>query len=141
MFTFLDSKHSCSSHLNGSFGTVFGNWGVPVNVNGLDPNTQGIYASTDNSGKISLVVVNKSPTASQAFDLTGVPAGKYFLRHFGGGAGIAKWQVRAVTPCDLQELTTMKLDERYAELEPLHCSPPLHCCLPSAAEIDYCQSK
>ena len=65
-----------------------------VNVNGLDPDTQGIYASTDNAGKISLVVVNKSPSASQAFDLTGVPTGKYFLRHFGGGAGIAKWQVR-----------------------------------------------
>ena len=59
----------------------------------FNPDTLGVYAATEN-GKGSLVIVNKDPSATKAFKFTGMSAGKYFVRHFGGTSGIAKWQVR-----------------------------------------------
>lgn len=75
------------------YGTYFGSSSVQVNLATPNPDTQGVFAATDSKGKLSLVVVNKNPDVPIAFDLAGVPTGKYFIRHFGGGAGVSKWQV------------------------------------------------
>ncbi|PPQ99990.1 hypothetical protein CVT26_009272 [Gymnopilus dilepis] len=73
------------------YGTFFGSNSAQVNLNTPNPDTQGVYAATEN-GKLSLVIVNKNPDTPISFNLDGVPAGKYFVRHFGGEAGVAKWQ-------------------------------------------------
>ncbi len=53
----------------------------------------GVYAGADSNGKtITVVIVNKDVNPVGLY-LANVPTGKYFLRHFGGGAGVAKWQV------------------------------------------------
>jgi len=74
------------------FGTFFGSTSVPVNLTTPNPDTQGVFAATEKN-KLSLVVVNKNPDTAIAFDLANVPSGQYFIRHFGGEAGVAKWQV------------------------------------------------
>jgi len=63
-----------------------------VNLTNPDPNTWAIYAGSDDS-KLTLVVLNKNPDKALSFDLSNVPTGRYFIRHFGGDAGVAKWQV------------------------------------------------
>ncbi|KDR73568.1 hypothetical protein GALMADRAFT_72267 [Galerina marginata CBS 339.88] len=73
------------------YGTFFGSASTPVHLSTPNPDTQGIYAAVER-GKLSLVFVNKNPDTPIAFDLDGVPTGKYFVRHFGGAAGVAKWQ-------------------------------------------------
>jgi hypothetical protein len=75
------------------YGTFFGNTSVKVKLASLQPDTQAIYVSTER-GKYSVVIVNKNPSTPIAFDLSQIPAGSYFVRHFGGAAGVAKWQVR-----------------------------------------------
>ena len=66
----------------------------PIELNGFDPDLLGIYAGVDNFGKnLTLVVVNKDPSNQVSFNLLGLPIGNYFVRHFGGQAGVAKFQV------------------------------------------------
>ncbi|PFH47178.1 glycoside hydrolase family 44 protein [Amanita thiersii Skay4041] len=74
------------------YGTYFGASSAQVNMATPNPNVTGLYAGTDGGNKLSLVVVNKDPAHVLAFDLANVPTGLYFLRHFGGAAGVAKWQ-------------------------------------------------
>lgn len=64
-----------------------------VDVKGFNPDVLGVYASQDARGKKSVVVLNKNPRNATALSLSGLPSGDYFFRHFGGGAGVAKWQV------------------------------------------------
>jgi hypothetical protein len=52
----------------------------------------GVYASTTDGKKPTLVIVNKDVVPVN-LALSNIPAGKYFIRHFGGAAGVAKWQV------------------------------------------------
>jgi hypothetical protein len=75
------------------FGVNFGANSAQVNLATPNPNTQGVYAATEN-GKLSVVIVNKNPDTPITFALANMPFGSYFMRHFGGEAGIAKWQVR-----------------------------------------------
>ncbi|KAJ7231376.1 glycoside hydrolase family 44-domain-containing protein [Mycena rebaudengoi] len=75
------------------FGVHFGTNSVQVNLTTPNPDTQGVYAATEN-GKLSVVIVNKNPDTPITFTLTNMPRGSYFLRHFGGEAGAFKWQVR-----------------------------------------------
>lgn len=75
-----------------SNGVNFGSASAQVNLASPNPNLLGVYAGTEN-GKLSLVIVNKSPDTPFSFALSNVPTGSYFLRHFGGNAGVAKWQV------------------------------------------------
>ncbi|KAF8649509.1 hypothetical protein AX16_005761 [Volvariella volvacea WC 439] len=79
------------------YGTYFGDQSVQVNFAQSDAaNTYGIYASKGKnaSGKevVSVVIVNKDPAKPLSLDLANLPTGKYFLRHFGGASGTAKWQ-------------------------------------------------
>ncbi|KAJ7665613.1 glycoside hydrolase family 44-domain-containing protein [Mycena rosella] len=73
------------------FGVYFGSSTAQVNLASPNPDTQGVYAGTE-GGKLTLVIVNKNPDTPIAFDLANLPFGSYFVRHFGGEAGIAKWQ-------------------------------------------------
>ncbi|KAJ3504099.1 hypothetical protein NLJ89_g8117 [Agrocybe chaxingu] len=73
------------------YGTYFGKFSAQVNLATPNHDTQGVYAGTEN-GKLTLVIVNKNPDTAIAFDLSNMPSGTYFIRHFGGGAGVAKWQ-------------------------------------------------
>ncbi len=57
-----------------------------------DEDVLGVYASTSDGKKPSLVIVNKDVVPVN-LAISNVPTGTYFLRHFGGAAGIAKWQV------------------------------------------------
>ncbi|KAJ7132681.1 glycoside hydrolase family 44-domain-containing protein [Mycena filopes] len=73
------------------FGVHFGANSAQVNLATPNYDTQGVYAATEN-GKLSVVIVNKNPDKPITFALANMPVGKYFVRHFGGQAGIAKWQ-------------------------------------------------
>ena len=75
------------------YGVNFGSSSVSVKVNNFNPDTLGVYAASDNGKNLSLVIVNKDPSNSVALNLSGLPKGSYFLRHFGGQAGVAKFQV------------------------------------------------
>jgi hypothetical protein len=57
-----------------------------------DQSVLGVYASTTDGKKVTMVIVNKDVVPVN-LAISNIPAGKYFLRHFGGAAGIAKWQV------------------------------------------------
>jgi len=74
------------------YGTNFGSSSVSVKVNKFDPDTLGVYAANDNGKNLSLVIVNKDPSSPVALNLSGLPKGNYFMRHFGGQAGVAKFQ-------------------------------------------------
>lgn len=64
-------------------------------------NTLGFYSAKDSkTGKLSFVILNKD-TKPVSLYISNVPTGNYFLRHFGGAAGIAKWQVRPRVPTPL----------------------------------------
>jgi len=64
-----------------------------VSITGFNPDVLGVYAGTDSTRhNLSLVIVNKDPAKAVSLSLSGVPAGSYFLRHFGGQAGVAKYQ-------------------------------------------------
>ncbi len=79
-------------HINFRYGTYFGSFTAQVNFVNPDPGTWGIYAGSDGN-KLTLVIVNKKPNQALTFDLSNVATGTYFVRHFGGAAGVAKWQV------------------------------------------------
>ncbi|KAL0576292.1 hypothetical protein V5O48_005701 [Marasmius crinis-equi] len=72
-------------------GNAFGSLSAKATVTGFNPNILGVYAGTDGHSKPTLVIVNKD-TKPVSLNLTGVPTGKYFIRHFGGAAGVAKYQ-------------------------------------------------
>ena len=74
-------------------GTRFGSKSVQVNMADRDEDVLGVYASTSDGTTPTLVIVNKDVRPVN-LAISNVPAGTYFLRHFGGAAGIAKWQVR-----------------------------------------------
>ncbi|KAF8912036.1 glycoside hydrolase family 44-domain-containing protein [Gymnopilus junonius] len=106
LFSISEWSFTADTDLTGGFLTVdvlgiWGKYGVDsstywatldetVNLDTPNPDTQGVYAATEN-GKLSLVIVNKNPDTPIAFNLAGVPAGKYFVLHFGGEVGVAKW--------------------------------------------------
>ncbi|GLB36669.1 putative glycoside hydrolase family 44 [Lyophyllum shimeji] len=73
------------------YGVYFGSYSAQVNMANPSPDVLGVYAGTE-GGKLTLVIVNKDPATPMAFDLANVPTGNYFMRHFGGAAGVAKWQ-------------------------------------------------
>ncbi|KAF9269904.1 hypothetical protein L218DRAFT_1071416 [Marasmius fiardii PR-910] len=70
----------------------FGSTSLKVTLpSSSSPDTVGVYAATA-SGKLSVVIINKNPSAPVSYKFSNFPAGSYFLRHFGGAAGVAKWQ-------------------------------------------------
>jgi len=75
------------------YGRYFGPMSALVAINQLNSDLLGVYAASDSTRRnLSLVIINKDPTNAVALSLSGVPSGSYFLRHFGGGAGVAKYQ-------------------------------------------------
>lgn len=75
------------------YGVQFGSSSAQVNLANPNPDTLGVYAGTEGGNNLTLVIVNKDPSSPVGLDLANVPTGTYFLRHFGGQAGVAKWQV------------------------------------------------
>ncbi|XP_006457913.1 hypothetical protein AGABI2DRAFT_64785 [Agaricus bisporus var. bisporus H97] len=73
------------------YGTYFGDQTAQVKLYNPDPDTWSIFAGSDNN-KLTLVIINKKPDQALSFNLSNVPTGSYFMRHFGGAAGVAKWQ-------------------------------------------------
>ncbi|KIM28563.1 glycoside hydrolase family 44 protein [Serendipita vermifera MAFF 305830] len=72
-------------------GTYFGGSSVQVSLTAENAaDTYGVYAATEDD-KLSVVIINKD-TKPLALNLSDVPSGSYFIRHFGGASGIAKWQ-------------------------------------------------
>ncbi|KAG6890992.1 hypothetical protein C0992_011269 [Termitomyces sp. T32_za158] len=71
--------------------TYFGSSSAQVNFSSPQPDILGLYAGIEDES-LSVVFVNKDPAIPVAWDLADVPFGKYFMRHFGGTAGVAKWQ-------------------------------------------------
>ena len=75
------------------YGTYFGSLSAEVSIPKLNPDTLGVYAGTNIlHNNATIVVVNKDPDTPVALDLSGIPQGQYFVRHFGGQAGVAKFQ-------------------------------------------------
>ncbi|GJE93305.1 glycoside hydrolase family 44 protein [Phanerochaete sordida] len=72
-------------------GAQFGSKSVQVNMADRNEDVLGVYAGTSDGKKVSLVIVNKDVVPVN-LAISNIPAGTYFLRHFGGDAGIAKWQ-------------------------------------------------
>ena len=77
---------------------MFGSKSVQVNMAERDEDVLGVYASTSDGNKVTLVIVNKDVTPVN-LAISNIPAGTYFMRHFGGDAGVAKWQVGPSHPC------------------------------------------
>ena len=77
------------------YGTTFGDLGTqfsPGPSKQTFSNTGGFFPSKDTTtGKQSFVYINKD-TKPVAFYFSNIPTGQYFVRHFGGAAGLAKWQ-------------------------------------------------
>ena len=68
-----------------------------VAINGINHDLLAVYAASDSTRhNLSLVIINKDPSKAVALSLSGVPSGNYFMRHFGGGAGVAKYQVTSL---------------------------------------------
>ncbi|KAF8315612.1 hypothetical protein DL93DRAFT_842355 [Clavulina sp. PMI_390] len=72
------------------YGTYFGSKSVQVNLSEVNESVLGYYAGLQGS-KVSIVIVNKD-VVPIGLTISNIPSGKYFMRHFGGGAGVAKWQ-------------------------------------------------
>jgi hypothetical protein len=64
-------------------GNVFGERSVKITVTGFNPDLLGVYAGSTAASKPSLVIVNKHPSKPVALNISGLPTGKYFIRHFG----------------------------------------------------------
>lgn len=75
----------------------------------FNPDTLGVYAALDGKA-ISAVIVNKDPSSPVALRLNGITGGTYFLRHFGGKAGVAKYQVRLGL---LQQTSHLEVNKRW----------------------------
>jgi hypothetical protein len=118
-----------SGNLSGAtrrrFGVHFGANSVQVNLATPNSDTQGVYAATEN-GKISVVIVNKNPNTPITFALANLPFGSYFVRHFGGAAGIAKWQVRVELLFPPNRELTGLTDDCNDQLDRLHCCARVH---------------
>lgn len=74
-------------------GNTFGDLSAKVTVTSFNPDVLGVYAGTDGRSKPTIVIVNKDPSKPVSLNISGIPTGKYFIRHFGGQAGVAKFQV------------------------------------------------
>jgi hypothetical protein len=76
------------------YGTFFPGKSVAVSMATKNDNLLGVYAGANDAAGtgFSLVLVNKD-TKPVSLNLANVPSGTYFLRHFGGQAGVAKYQV------------------------------------------------
>lgn len=74
------------------YGKHFGSKSVQVSLSKPSEDVLGYYAGLEGN-KVSIVIINKD-VAPVGLTISNIPSGKYFLRHFGGGAGVAKWQVR-----------------------------------------------
>lgn len=84
----------------------FGDLSLEVNISNFNPDVLGVYASSSSTtGKKSVVIVNKDPSNPVGLSLSSVPEGEYILRHFGGLAGVAKWQVSSGRLLVLHNLT------------------------------------
>ena len=77
-------------------GVPFGSDSVQVTLSQNNTDTLGVYASSTDGKDVALVILNKN-TEPLALDVANLPTGNYTLKHFGGGAGLAKW----VTTVDL----------------------------------------
>ena len=73
---------------------VFPAKSAQVNMADRNQGILGVYAGTNTGKDVSVVIINKD-VKPIALYISNIPAGTYFLRHFGGAAGIAKWQVSA----------------------------------------------
>jgi hypothetical protein len=112
------------------YGVFFGSSSVQVDLATPNPDTQGVYAAIEH-GKLSLVVVNKNPDTPIAFNLLGILPGSYFLRHFGGAAGVAKWQASSIIPLDFHQLiAAFTVDLDYDQVQQLYRCPGVHGSLP-----------
>lgn len=121
-------------------GRQFGNSSAQVDIPSLDPDTLGVYAGTFGGQNATLVVVNKDPNNTVSLNLTGIAEGQYYMRHFGGQAGAAKFEVRLLSSSKRNSvLNADASDYSVLELYKLHrCSlvhsrfPPRTCSLRSA---------
>lgn len=64
----------------------------------------GVYAGTSTGKDVTAVIINKD-TKPVGLYISNIPAGTYFLRHFGGAAGVAKWQVSVASSTPVDTLT------------------------------------
>jgi hypothetical protein len=76
-----------------SAGTTFGANTVQVNMANCDDDDLGVYAATTDGKKVSFILVNMD-TKPVSLYISNTPAGSYFLHHFGGTSGLAKWQTK-----------------------------------------------
>jgi hypothetical protein len=58
-----------------------------------DDDVLGVYAATTDGKKVSFILINMD-TKPVSLYISHTPAGSYFLRHFGGTSGLAKWQTK-----------------------------------------------
>jgi hypothetical protein len=94
----------------------------------------GVYAGIDSATKkVSVVLINKDVTPVGLY-IANIPTGKYFMRHFGGQAGVAKWQVRSFSSIHTAGKTLMLpcIDHCDNHVEPVRCRPVVHKRLPPA---------
>jgi hypothetical protein len=74
--------------------------------------------------------VNKNPDTPITFTLTNMPRGSYFLRHFGGEAGVFKWQVRTEPFLVRTDPFILSTDDGHYLFDRLYCCSCLHCRFP-----------
>lgn len=118
------------------FGTNFAGSSIPVTVNGFNPDLLGVYAGADNGKNMTLVVVNKDPTSPVSLKLSGLPTGNYFLRHFGGQAGIAKFQVSRSFEVYTASLSAFIITDHFQDRRFLvSCNTLIHSSLPSSHQL------
>jgi hypothetical protein len=103
-----------------------------------DEDVLGVYASTTDGKKPTLVIVNKDVFPVN-LAISNIPAGTYFMRHFGGAAGVAKWQVSIAQPGVLSQgeiLTFLTTDDDHNWREWKSGCSVIHCDLLAATVID-----
>jgi hypothetical protein len=112
----------------GSYGTYFPSNSVQVNMALRNQGVLGVYAGIDSATKkVSIVLINKDVTPVGLY-IANIPTGKYFMRHFGGQAGVAKWQVWSFLAIQTAEKTLMQpyTDHGDNHVEPVRCRPVVH---------------
>lgn len=73
--------------------------------------------------------------------MSNVPAGNYLLRHFGGGAGIAKWQVSStflISPHSRAN-GNLSIDNNQHQEQPIPRSPCIHCYILETKTMKECE--
>lgn len=136
----LPNYHSLhlTHHIKTRYGVHFGSSTAQVNLANPNSDTLGVYAGTED-GILTLVIVNKDPSDPVALALSNVPTGKYFVRHFGGAAGVAKYQVSFcqvfLIDMALISLGFNSTDNYVAEFQRLHRCITVYCYFPETAVI------